>query len=120
MFGMREEEEPDPTAADIGKFIPNSELHEWHKSWIKRGVFPADDKLFGSHSGQLHEGTKLLCHFDGDPNKPMRCEVKGSRWSIDCGQKGPVYVVLIGGQFSQIALTSAHEEDETAWKIDKG
>ena len=43
------QEQGAPTPADIGKFIPESELLEWHESMKQRypQVFPADDKLYG-------------------------------------------------------------------------
>jgi len=113
------EEDEGPTAADVGRFIPNSELLKWHQEMQLQfpQIFTPDDKLFGIHDDQHAMGTKLLTYFDDDPNKPMRCIVKGSRWNQEFdGYKEPVYVILIGGELSQIALTSAHEDG--GWKIE--
>ena len=117
MPGMQEQS--DPTENDVGKFLGDAELDAWLKMMQTRfpQVFKAGGKeiLFGSDAGQHPMGTKLLTHFDGDPNKPMRCEVKGSRWMLEFGDKEPVYVVSMGGGLSQIPLTRAHEE--SGWKV---
>ena len=119
MFGGFGQEQPDPTAADVGKFLPESELLEWHRQMQARypQVFTADDKLFGEDGKQHAEGTKLMTYFDDDPNKPMRMEVMGSRWKIEFGDKSPVYIVRPKGsmELTQIELTSAHEE--AGWKV---
>jgi hypothetical protein len=100
-----------PTEDDEGIFIPIHELLQWHKEMQVSlpSVFTPDDKLFGNDHGQHPYGTKLKTYFDDDPNQPMNCEVRGSRWGHDCVRQ-PMYVVLIGGELSQIHLTSAHEE----------
>jgi len=85
-------------------------------------VFTPDDRLFGSDKGQHPYGTKLLTFFDDDPNKPMRCEVRGSKWEMQseflrmADNREPMYVVLINGEYSLIHLTNAHEEG--GWKVD--
>ncbi|CAJ1913622.1 unnamed protein product [Cylindrotheca closterium] len=100
-------------------FISDLELDKWHKMIQKKlpQAFTPDDKLTGEDGKQHPEGTKLLASFDDDPNKPMWCEVKGSRWNIECSGKERVYAVLMGSELTQIALTSAHEE--SGWKFVK-
>ena len=113
------EEQAEPTTEEVGRFIPKSQLLQWHKKMQQRlpQIFTPDDKLFGTQGRQHELGTKLMTFFDDDPNKPMHCEVVGSRWKIEYGEREPVYVVLIGNELSQIPLTSAHEEG--GWVVDK-
>lgn len=112
--GYYEEEQGDPTEADDGVFLSDEELYEWHRSMQRKmpQVFPKDDKLFGDVGRQHPFGTKLMTWFDDDPNKPMRMEVRGSRWMIEYGDKSPVYVVKPQNsiELTQIAFTGAHEE----------
>jgi hypothetical protein len=115
MFGgFLDEEQGDPTSADDGVFLTEAELAEWHRSMQEKWpqVFTADDKLYGDIGHQHPYGTKLMTWFDNDPNKPMRMEVRGSRWMIEFREKSPVYVVKPqnSNEMSQIALTSAHED----------
>jgi antibiotic biosynthesis monooxygenase (ABM) superfamily enzyme len=118
-FTMFRQEQSDPTAADEGRFLSESELLEWHRSMQRKypQVFTADDKLFGEQDRQHEMGTQLMTWFDEDPNKPMRVEVRGSRWKIEFGDRSPVYVVKFRGsnELSQIELTSAHEEG--GWQV---
>ncbi|GFH56310.1 hypothetical protein CTEN210_12786 [Chaetoceros tenuissimus] len=58
--------------------------------------------------------------FDDDPSKPMKCEVKGSKWNKEMymglpDNRKPYYVVLINGEISQIPFTDAH--DEGGWQV---
>jgi hypothetical protein len=109
-----EQEQAEPTSADDGKFLSEKELMAWHSLMQKKypDIFTPDDKLFGETGKQHAMGTRLMTHFDDDPNKPMRVEVRGSRWKIEYGDKSPVYIVKFRGQseLTQIELTSAHEE----------
>jgi len=113
------QEQAEPTAADEGKFLSEAECLEWHRQMQKRypQVFTADDKLFGTDKGQHPLGTELQAYFDNDPNQPMRCEVRGSRWKIEYGEKSPVYIIRMKGanELAQIELTSAHEE--AGWSV---
>jgi len=109
----------DPISQDEGRFIPSAELISWHNSMKARmpDFYPADDKLFGDQTSQHIQDTKLMTFFDEDPNKPMRCTVRGSQWVKDCGENEPYYVVRFKNstELSRIALTSAHEEG--GWRI---
>jgi hypothetical protein len=118
---MYMEENEDPTAADIGRFIPRRELEPWFQLMQQTypQVFLPDDTLFGNYPDQHPMDQKLMTFFDDDPSKPMKCQVKGTRWITDgfgFGQepKTPVYVILMGGELTQIPFTSAHEE--CGWK----
>jgi hypothetical protein len=109
-------ENDDPTAADEGKFISEAELEAWTQSMqiAYPEVFTADQTLYGPYNEQHSFGEKLMTYFDKDPNKPMKCEVRGSRMINDDQGRGitkcPMYVILINGELSQIPWTSAHEE----------
>mmetsp|Transcript_1870 Transcript_1870/g.2107 ORF Transcript_1870/g.2107 Transcript_1870/m.2107 type:complete len:134 (-) Transcript_1870:209-610(-) len=118
MWMPHQDDQAEPTTSDVGRFIPTSELLRWHRDMQQRfpQIFTPDDQLFGTRGRQHILGTKLLAYFDNDPNQPMRCEVVGSRWKLEFGDREPVYVVLIGDELSQIALTSAHEEG--GWTVE--
>lgn len=109
-----ENSQAEPTEADEGKFLSEPELFEWHHTMQEKYplIYTEDDKLFGFVGKQHTMGTKLMAYFDDDPKKPMRVEVRGSRWKIEYGEKSPVYIVKFRGQseLTQIELTSAHEE----------
>jgi len=114
------EERDLPTTADIGRFIPESELLEWHANLVKKNVVPKDDNLFGPYQTQHSEGSELVAYFNADQNKPLRCEIKGSKWRTGfAGGKQPVYVVSRNGDLAEILWISAHEEEEdiTTWKV---
>jgi len=115
-------ESNEPTEANVGRFIPKIQLLQWHKQMQQRypQVYPPDDQLFGTVGANFHTfGTTLKTFFDNDPNKPMECEVVGSRWNIEFDSKEPMYVILMknDNELSQIALTSAHEEG--GWQVEK-
>jgi len=124
-----DDDDQDPTPADEGKFIPNSELLQWFKEMQKKHpkhpqIYLPIDTLFGTYTEQHGLGQKLMTYFDDDPNKPMKCEVLGSKWNhertypgmipMNAFSKEPLYVIKMGGQISQIVWTSAHEE--AGWK----
>ena len=95
----------------------------------KHSWMPAEDKVFGNDSCQHSYGTKLLAHFDDDPNKPMNSIVVGSRWKKDdldlpgmqsyyIDGREPMYVIWMNGELSQIGLMDAHvTEGYTGWKV---
>ena len=113
-----EELQPDPDESDEGFFLKEYELYAWHHQMKQKvpEVFTADDELFGEQTGQYEFGTKLMCYFNGEPNYPMRCEVRGSRWMLNEPEgRAPGYVILMNGELSQIHLTSVHEDG--GWKV---
>ena len=108
------------TTADVGQFIPTSELIQWHTNMQGRfpQIFTKDDKLFGTNSNDQQHilGTRLRAYFDNDTNKPRICEILGSQWKLKYIDRQPVYLIRIDGGLSQIALTSAHDE-EGGWQV---
>ena len=117
MYGIPEERHP--TTADVGKFIPNAELLEWHASLVKKNIFPKDDNPFGPYKTQHAEGIKMIAYFRGDvvPKKPQRCEIKGSKWRSSFTGKKPLYVVSNDdGKLTQIPWMLAHAEEEAYFK----
>jgi hypothetical protein len=130
-MAFMEEDNGDPTRADEGKFIPDSELREWWSGMQQKypEIYKTEDKLFGTDGAQHKFGTKLMTYFDDDPNKPIRLIVRGSRWAEDpysfSGSiQTPMYVVKYrkSTELSQIVLDSAHEEAgwRVGWDIDDG
>jgi hypothetical protein len=127
MFGGFEDD-GDPTSNDDGVFLGEDELYEWHRSMQVKypQVYTEDDKMFGDHGHQHPVGTKVMAWFDDDPNKPMRMEIRGSRWvsEMDIGamDKSPMYVVKPRDSIhlTQIPLTSAHEDGGwlVGWDLD--
>ena len=118
MFMDQSDDDQEPTAADEGKFLAEAELQEWWKDMQSKypQIYKADDLLFGS--GTQHAmGTKIMAYFDDDPSKPMRMEVRGSKWKMEFGQKTPYYVVKPkdSQELSLIELGSAHEEG--GWQV---
>jgi len=113
-----------PTKDDDGKFIPEHLLLEWHCEMQKKRpqVYPLDDRLFGSDEGQYPYGTKLPASYNIDPNRPVYCEVKGSKWHYNDevlqsdNDKEPMYVISIYGYLHLINMKSAHQ-NEAGWTV---
>ena len=119
-----DEDHADPTPAEVGKFIPLSELEAWFKKMRKKypQIFSKDDTLFGVYSDMHSMDQKLMTYFDHDPNQPMKCQVKGMRWVEERYKKHvktPMYVVMFGEELSQITFTSAHEKGgwQRGWDV---
>ena len=75
-------QDEDPTPADEGKYISDAELEEWFKAMqanVSQGV-SSRRKTVWRIRGAASMGQKLMTYFDDDPQKPMKCEVRGSRW----------------------------------------
>ena len=96
MIGQLEVDNDDPTPADIGRFIPQSELHAWW-AYMQRNypqVFPASDPC---PSRQWPKDTKIRNYFDGDRSKEMNAIILGSKMVVEpyspSGEKYPAYVV---------------------------
>jgi hypothetical protein len=115
MFGYDDDE---PKPSDEGKFLLETELQAWFNLMQQAypEVYKADQTLFGPTYQEQHGlGQKLMTYFDEDPNKPIKCEVRGSRMVKERLGRGitqsPMYIVKMGsGELSQIPWTSAHEE----------
>ncbi|KAL3905659.1 MAG: hypothetical protein SGARI_004352, partial [Bacillariaceae sp.] len=93
-------QDDDPKPSDEGKFILETELEAWFQSMQKAypEVFTADQTLFGPIYQEQHGlGQKLMTYFDEDPNKKMKCEVRGSRMVKEHQGRGitqtPMYIV---------------------------
>ena len=114
-----EEDNDDPTPADIGRFIPQAELQEWWTFMQRKypQIFPASDPC---PSKQLTKGTKVRNYFDGDRSKEMNAIILGSKMKKESfsPEEYPMYVVRCppsSHELSYIHLTEAHEED--GWKV---
>lgn len=112
------DDDDSPTAADEGRFIPETELQEWFDGMKQKypQIYLPDETLYGIFDSSHTMGQKLMTYFDEDPTKPMKCEIRGLKWTPDISMyknKCPMYVVRMGGELSYIPFTSAHEA--TGW-----
>jgi hypothetical protein len=113
-------EDDDPTPADIGRFIPQSELQAWWTLMQQRypQIFPASDPC---PSRQWPQGTRIRTYFDGDRGREMNAIILGSKMTVEPlshGDTYPKYVVRCppsSSELSYIHLTEAHEED--GWQV---
>ena len=121
MIGHLEVDNDDPTPADIGRFLPQSELQVWWTYMQRRypQVFPASDPC---PSRQWPKDTKIRNYFDGDRSKETNAIILGSKMIIEpyspSGEKYPAYVVRCppsSRELSYIRLDDVHEED--GWKV---
>jgi len=123
MMGFEEadNDDDDPTPADIGRFIPQSELKAWWAYMQRRypHVFPASDPC---PSRQCSKDTRIRNYFDGDRSKEMNAIILGSKMVVEpyspSGEKYPAYVVRCppsSRELTYIHLTDVHEED--GWKV---
>ena len=104
-----------PTPSDAGRFISPEELQEWFDGMKQKypQVYQADDTLYGPFDSIHSMGQKLMTYFDEDATKPMKCEVRGLKFTNDMmmyKNKCPMYVIRMGGALSYIPFTSAHEK----------
>ena len=112
-------EDDDPTPADIGRFIPQSELQAWWTQMQRRypQIFPASDHC---PSRQWPKDTKIRTYFDGDRSQEMNAIILGSKMTVGplSQLREPKYVVRCppsSSELSYIQLTDAHEED--GWQV---
>eukprot|EP00980_Cylindrotheca_fusiformis_P031045 scaffold25739_cov113-Cylindrotheca_fusiformis.AAC.1 len=111
---MFQDDSDEASPADVGKFIPESELQAWFEGMKTKypQVYQPDEKLYGCFDSMHPIDQKLMSYFDEDPNKKMTCQVKGLKWTKDTimyQNKCPMYVISINGELSFIPFTSAHE-----------
>lgn len=118
MGGFGAEDDDDPTPADIGRFIPQSELQAWWAHMQRRypQVFPASDPC---PSRQWPKDTKIRNYFDGDRSQEMNAIILGSKMTVEpFFETNPAYVVRCppnSHKLSYIHLTDVHEED--GWQV---
>jgi len=117
---MNQEIEANPSERNVGIFIPEEDLLDWHRKMKESlpQVFRPKHRLFGKDGKQHPYGTLLLEHFDDDPNQRAACKVVGSRWvnqdmeyrggSFYADGREPYYVVLMGGELTQMEIVDVH------------
>ena len=110
--GNQDQEADDPLPEDVGIFISQADLEEWWSAMQQRypGIFPEEEKVMK----QYPEGTKLMTYFDGDPDKPIRLTILGSKFRNEIpNRKYAFYIVQYkdSEDMCYLHVTAAHEEE---------